>query len=248
MTGGTLARAAAEGHRVVLVTATAGEAGLAADRLDRGLGERRLAELQRSATALGVARVEVLGYPDSGWDAPTRGTPFATLPPQGPAQRLADILRAERADVLTIYDRHGGYGHPDHVQVHRVGSLAAQLAGTRVVLEATVDRDRLRRWTRVLSWLPLVGHLVAGETFASAYLPPSELTHRVDVRGHLGAKRAALAAHASQAAGGTTIRTLALLLRLPAPLLGPVLGREWFREQGRPPTRELLDDVFASLR
>src|SRR4051812_48934396 len=127
LTGGTLARAAAEGHRVVLVTATAGEAGLTgmpgADR--PALAARRLAELEASATALGCARVEVLGYPDSG---SVQGEPapaadgerssFAWIDPEEPAQRLAAILREESADALTIYDRHGGYGHPDHVQVH----------------------------------------------------------------------------------------------------------------------------------
>jgi LmbE family N-acetylglucosaminyl deacetylase len=221
---------------------------LTADQLRGALGERRVAELQRSAAALGVARVEVLGYPDSGWDQPTEGPAFATLPAEEPAERLAGILRAEQADVLTIYDRHGGYGHPDHVQVFRVGTLAAQQAGTRVVLEATVDRDRLQRAARLLSWLPGARRLVPPSRFGSAYLPASELTHRVDVRRHLAAKRAALAAHASQATGGTSLRTVALLLRLPAPVLGLVLGREWFREQGRTPTPELLDDVFASLR
>lgn len=68
LTAGTMARLASEGHRVVLVFATDGGAGLAADALrsDGLLGERRLAEAHRSATALGVARVEWLGYADSG--------------------------------------------------------------------------------------------------------------------------------------------------------------------------------------
>ena len=70
----------------------------------------------------------------------------------------------------------------------------------------------------------------------------------MDVRAHLAAKRAALAAHASQATGGTSVRTLTLLLRLPRPVLGLALGREWFRERGRSPGGALLDDVFASLR
>ena len=60
--------------------------------------------------------------------------------------------------------------------------------------------------------------------------------------------RGALAAHHSQATGGGSVRTLALLLRLPGPVLGLALGREWFRERGRQPAGVLLDDVFASLR
>src|SRR4051812_35652819 len=143
LTGGTLARAAAEGHRVVLVVATAGEAGLAVDR-GEGLGARRLWELRQAAGELGCARVEVLGYPDSRSVPPPPAGSFAALPIAGPATRLAEILRAERADVLTIYDPVGGYGHPDHIAVHRVGLAAAELAGTRSVLAATVDRTTLR--------------------------------------------------------------------------------------------------------
>lgn len=252
LTGGTLARAAAEGHRVVLVVATAGEAGLTGNLRpgDSSLAEQRLAELHRSAGALGCARVEVLGYPDSGSDAGSGGEAesFARIPPDGPAARLAAILREESADVLTVYDEHGGYGHPDHVQVHQVGLLAARLAGTPVVLEATVERGLLQRIAGVMRWIPGLAGLVPAGRFASAYLPRSALTHQVDVRAHLAAKKAALAAHASQTTGGRGVRTVALLLRLPDPLLRRALGREWFREQGRPPRDALLDDVFASLR
>jgi LmbE family N-acetylglucosaminyl deacetylase len=258
LTGGTLARAAAEGHRVVLVTATAGEAGLS-DRMRQHppLGERRRVELARAAAALGCARWELLDYADSGWGGPTAEEPaadepaaptFAQLDPAGPAERLAGILREEAADVLTVYDVHGGYGHADHVQVHHVGILAAELAGTPVVLEATIDRGRLVRVAQVLRWIPGVSRLIPPSGFASAYLARTELTHQVDVRRHLAAKRAALAAHHSQASGGGSVRTVALLLRLPGPVLGLALGREWFRERGRQPAGVLLDDVFASLR
>jgi LmbE family N-acetylglucosaminyl deacetylase len=258
LTGGTLARAAADGHRVVIVTATAGEAGLtgltdAAAAGPRALARHRLEELRRSAEALGCARVEVLGWPDSGSGpgspvAPGATPTFAQADPRGPAERLAAILREEAADVLTVYDEHGGYGHPDHVQVHRVGILAAELAGTPVVLEATVDRALLQRAAAVMRWIPGLSGLVPASRFATSYLPRSALTHQVDVRRQLTAKKASLAAHASQTTGGRGVRTVALLLRLPDPLLGPVLGREWFRERGRPPGGELLDDVFASLR
>jgi LmbE family N-acetylglucosaminyl deacetylase len=248
LTGGTLARAAAEGHRVVLVTATAGEAGLTRQEPAGGLGGHRVDELRAAGRALGCARVEVLGYPDSGSDperAPAPGS-FAALDPAGPAERLAALLREERADVLTTYDARGGYGHPDHRQVHRVGALAARLAGPPGVLAAPVDRSRLSRVARVLAHVPGLARLVPPDRFASAYTDRPSLTHQVDVRRHLTAKRAALAAHATQATGG--VRTVAVLLRLPAPLVAPVLGREWFVETGRTPAPPLLDDVFASLR
>jgi LmbE family N-acetylglucosaminyl deacetylase len=254
LTGGTLARVAAEGHRVVIVVATAGEAGLtgAVAPGTPPLAEQRVAELHRSAEALGCARVEVLGYRDSGsvpgrlsgTDDPT----FADCDPREPAERLAAILRSESADVLTVYDEHGGYGHPDHVQVHRVGVLAARIAGTQVVLEATVDRALLQRAAALMRWIPGLSGLVPASRFADAYLPRSELTHRVDVRDHLAPKKASLAAHATQTTGGRGLRTVALLLRLPDPLLRRVIGHEWYRERGRVPADDLLDDVFASLR
>lgn len=255
LTSGTLARAAADGHRVVLVVATAGEAGLTSTEWsDGGLGGRRTEELAASADAIGATRVEVLGHPDSGWSSsgpvstPETGpTPFSRLDVEPLAQELAALLVEESADVLTVYDEHGGYGHPDHVQVHRVGLRAAEVAGTPVVLEATVDRDLI---ARAVSVLGRVGRLVPVPELpdtTAAYTPRSELTHRVDVRGHLKAKYASLRAHASQAAGGDA-RTLSLLLRLPGPIRRAVLGHEWFREIGRTPDGELLDDVFASLR
>jgi LmbE family N-acetylglucosaminyl deacetylase len=241
---------------VVLVVATAGEAGLASDTAD--LGARRSAELAASAAALGVHRVEVLGYPDSGYDArvaagPDGRPPFAATEPAEVAERLAGILREERADALTSYDAHGGYGHADHVQVHRVGALAAQLAGTPVLLEATLDRRPFAAAVTALRVLRRVGgrvlpvpRLPSGDAL---YTARDELTHRVDVRAQLPQKRAALAAHASQTGGpGTGSRTLTWLLRLPAPVFRRVVGREWFREVGRAPGSPLLDDVFASLR
>ncbi|GAB7046039.1 PIG-L family deacetylase [Catenuloplanes indicus] len=242
LTGGTLARAAAEGHRVVLVTATLGEAGLASDAVR--LGERRRAELEAAAAALGCARVEVLGYRDSGLSAGDDRC-FAAAPVGEVAERLAGILREERADVLIGYDARGGYGHPDHVQVHRAARAAARLAGTRVLLEATVDRDVLRPvlWLsavagRLLPRLPL-------GAAATVFTPRAELTHVVDVRGYLRQKRAALRAHGSQATGGRGIRTVALLAGLPGPLFALVAGREWFVEHG---ARGPGDDVFGSLR
>jgi LmbE family N-acetylglucosaminyl deacetylase len=246
LTAGTMARLAAEGHRVVLVVATAGERGLAAaDRLGgvegahgvavraapdasavRSLGGVRTAELHASARALGCARVEVLGYRDSGLSGDAPGG-FASTDVAAGAARLARILREENAGLLTVYDPAGGYGHPDHVQVHRVGVAAARRAGTPVVLEATVDRDLLMRALRLVS---LVHRLPPGFLggIERSYVSGAEITHRVRVGRYAAAKRAAMAAHASQATGGDSVRTLAWLLRLPPPLFRLVLGTEWY--------------------
>ena len=246
LTAGTLARAVAEGHRVVLVLATDGAAGLAsAEMSEGGLAARRSDELERSAEALGVHRLVRLGYADSGYDGGSPG--FAGTDVEAAAGRLADLLREESADVLTTYDSAGGYGHADHVQVHRVGARAADLAGTPVVLEATVDRTALQRALRLVHRLPGIPSDFDPSRFAAAYTPRGALTHRVDVRRYVDAKRASMAAHASQASGDTGPRTLAVLLRLPPPVFRAVLGHEWYVERGRPAGGPLLDDIFAGL-
>jgi LmbE family N-acetylglucosaminyl deacetylase len=249
LTAGTLARAAADGHRVVLVTATDGEAGLTSSQVGRRgpLGQRRRAELEAAAQALGVARLVHLGLPDSGLDASATGDPaaFGALAPEEAAAPLVEVLRAEQADVLTTYDPTGGYGHPDHRQVHVAGALAARLAGTPSVLEATVERDRLARAARLAAALRLVDR-DAADRLRTGYTPRSEITHRVDVRAFTGVKRAAMRAHASQAAGDDGTRTLRLLLGLPPWLFDRVLGHEWFVDRTRGPGR--CDDVFAAVR
>ncbi len=254
LVAGTLARLAAEGHRVVLVSATAGEGGLASSSYGTAdeLAAHRREELQRSADAIGAARVEFLGYGDSGLDGtavPPHGlAAFARADVDEAAQRLAAILREEGADVLTSYDPSGGYGHPDHVQVHHVAARAAELAGTPVVLEATVDQDLLRRAVRLAALVYRFPPEFDRAAFERAYAPRAVLTHKVDVRAFADRKRASMAAHASQATADTGDRTLAALLRLPRPLYRRVLGREWFVERGRRPGGPLLDDIFATLR
>jgi LmbE family N-acetylglucosaminyl deacetylase len=249
LTAGTLARAAAEGHRVVLVVATAGEAGLARGGNGPALATRRRAELERSATALGCARVEVLGYADSGMHGEAGGADaFSRADVEQAAQRVAELLVEESADVLTIYDPSGGYGHPDHVQVCRVGARAAELAGTPSVLEATVDRTALQRVLRLVHRLPGIPADFAPRRFDNAYTARANLTHAVDVRAYVKAKRESMAAHVSQAGADEGTRTLAVMLRLPGPLFRRAFGREWYVERGRIPTRPLLDDVFATVR
>jgi LmbE family N-acetylglucosaminyl deacetylase len=248
-TGGTLAGLAAGGHRVVVVTATAGERGLAADP-GPGLGALRLRELHAAVRELGVARLVTLGYGDSGSDPAVPAPPgsLCAAPLPQVVARLAEVLAEERADALTIYDPYGGYGHRDHVRVHEAGVAAARLVGTPLVLEATVARESLQRGVRLLNRVGVRPGGVRSEDLARAFRPRAEITHEVDVRPWVAAKRRALAAHASQAGGGPDVRTVALLSRLPGPLGRLVLGREWFVEHGRSPSRHPLDDVLASLR
>jgi LmbE family N-acetylglucosaminyl deacetylase len=203
-TGGTMAKAASEGHRVVLVVATKGEHGEVEEGfLEPGesLEVRRVQETHAAAQVLGVARVEFLGYVDSGM----MGTPENDAPAsfwkadvEEAAGRLAKILEEERADVVTIYDEDGVYGHPDHIQVYRVGSRAAELAGTPRVYMSTIDKDRVQVLMResVPEGEPLPGDL-DWEDF-NLGVSGDRITTRVDVRRFLDQKRRAMAAHASQ--------------------------------------------------
>jgi LmbE family N-acetylglucosaminyl deacetylase len=245
-TGGTMARAAAAGHRVVLVTATGGECGEVAEgvlRPGESLAERRAQELAEAARILGVARTELLGYRDSGMvGTPANEDPecFWRADLEEAAARLAAILVEERPDVLTIYDERGNYGHPDHIQVHRVGVRAGELAGVPRVYEATVNRDEMARLlseakAQGLSDLPDI----EGVDFDMG-LPESELTTRIDVSSLLEVKRAALMAHASQLPEGSFFR------KMPPEAFAAAFGTEWYRRRGAPPG-VLESDLFDGL-
>jgi LmbE family N-acetylglucosaminyl deacetylase len=255
LTSGTMARAAAEGNRVVLVVATDGGLGLASSDFvgasDTKLGSVRMAELRVSARALGTARVETLGYADSGLGPETPPDPpdrvrFVRADPEEAAERLAAILREERADVLLTYDANGGYGHRDHVKVHHVGARAAELAGTPHVLQATVPRDLLLRGIRLAAKFYRFPPEFEPSSFERAYSASAAVTHRIDVRRYASQKRASMRAHASQSsADGGADRTLAAFLRIPRPLFALVFGREWFVDAARPAGSGVARDVFA---
>jgi LmbE family N-acetylglucosaminyl deacetylase len=238
-TAGTMARAKAEGHRVVLVVATKGELGeFAPEALAPGetLTERRVAETHAAADVLGVDRVEFLGYRDSGMDGePTNddAESFARADLDEAAGRLADILRDENADVLTVYDNHGGYGHPDHVQVHRVGVRAAELAGTKRVYESTMNRDFLRDLiARRADEMPDAPNAPDASEMDDFGSPAEIITTTVDVSAFVDQKRAAMVAHASQ------IPADSFFLAMPPDAFAAAFGSEWFIRRDQPDTRE----------
>jgi len=255
LTAGTMARAAAEGHRVIVVVATDGNEGQASSGYlaDGRLGERRLAELRASARALGVARVEYLGYADSGLGPAIHPDPpgqirFVRADVEQVAGLLADILLEESVDVLLTYDANGGYGHPDHVKVHEVGARAAELARTPRLLQATVPRDAICRALAVAGKVYRFPAEFDPTSFERAFSPRAAITHRVNVRRYSSAKRASMRAHASQAsADGGADRTLAAFLRIPRPLYDVVFGREWFIDPAQPPGTPICRDIFAGL-
>lgn len=251
-TGGLMARAVAGGHRVVLVVATRGEVGEVDDGFlgeGEALGDRRERETAASAEVLGVQRVTFLGYTDSGMvDTPTNDEPtcFWRADVEEAAQRLAAILTEEQADVLTVYDDHGGYGHPDHIQVHRVGVRAAELADTPEVYEATMNRTEM---VRMIEEMKEQGIMVgAGEDG-----PPDleqdpdfgvleeQITHSLDVTDWLPVKKASMRAHASQ------ISESSFFLAMPDEVFARAFGREWFTQRGAPARTGDFDPWLSGL-
>ena len=242
-TGGTLARAAAEGHRVVLVIATNGEWGEAPEDLGPGetLADRRRQEAEASCAALGVHQLRWLGYEDSGmtgWAQNANAGSFFQASLDEAAELLAAILRAESADVLTVYDWHGVYGHPDHIKVHQVGLRAAEIAGTPRIFQMSMNRDsivELQRAARDMGQslggdeaeFDPSGAADDGNPFGSA---ADELTLAVDVTGYVRQKRAALGCHRSQ------ITDTSFFQQMPDEIFALAFGTEWYIEYGVEPT------------
>jgi LmbE family N-acetylglucosaminyl deacetylase len=259
-TGGTMALAAEAGHRVVLVLGTRGEQGEPVPGVlaeGEALWERRVVESHDAADILGVDRVEFLGYEDSGMmGEPTNDNPacFWQADVDEAAERLAAILRDVDADVLTIYDDHGGYGHPDHIQVHRVGRRAAELVGLDAVYQSTMNRDAIRRTMEeaaefvadledtaegVSETLRETRERADNDEFGS---PEALITHAVDVSTMVDRKKEAMMAHASQIAPDS------FFLAMPEEAFTRAFGTEWFialhgnRAAGAPFTTTLLPE------
>ena len=223
-TGATMAKYAAEGAVVTLVTCTLGELGevippdlahLAADA-DGGLGEYRIGELAAACAALGVTDHRFLGGPGRWRDSGMIGLPSNDAPGcfwqadvDEAAGELLGVIREVRPQALISYDANGFYGHPDHIQAHRVSRRAFELSGglvskfyatavPRSVLVGAIETLRGSRggfpgggpdFTRVES----VDDLPFG-------VPDEDVTTEIDATAYLGQKLAAMRAHATQIA------------------------------------------------
>ena len=228
-TGATMAKYAAEGAGVTLVTCTLGEEGeilvpelahLASDR-DGGLGEHRIGELAAAMAALGVTDHRFLGgagrWRDSGMmDTPTNDNPecFWRADLDAAIGELVSVIREVRPQVVISYDDNGGYGHPDHIQAHRVTVGAFEAAGDPArypeageawtpskLYETAVPRSFLELGYQALKDL--------GEAAPFGVTSPDELvfgvpdervTTQVDARDYLPAKVAAMRAYPTQIA------------------------------------------------
>jgi LmbE family N-acetylglucosaminyl deacetylase len=238
-TGLTMRRLVDAGARVVLVTATLGELGEPLVPLVAGetVAGRRCRELEAAAAELGVARVVLLGYRDSGMTGWVDNAHPGALVSAGvarPARQLAEVCVAERATTLVHYDGTGIYGHPDHVAVHRIGRWVAGRLGL-ASYQATVDREHLHLAHQDADGDHLV-HLAGRHRNA----PYGRVTAEIPLAvtgdaGVLAAKRRAIAVHASQ------VR--------PAELadagFADVYGLEWFLRAGPPGALDRLGNAHA---
>jgi N-acetyl-1-D-myo-inositol-2-amino-2-deoxy-alpha-D-glucopyranoside deacetylase len=184
-TGATMAKYVAEGVQVTLVTCTLGELGeiippslahLAAEKEDR-LGEYRIGELAAACAALGVTDHRFLGGPGRWRDSGMLGTEgnddprcFWRADVDEAAQALLDVISETRPQVLVTYDANGAYGHPDHIQAHRVAWRAFERAGAEG----------------------------PARFYATAYPESGQVTTEVDAEACFDRKLTAMRAHATQ--------------------------------------------------
>ncbi|HEV7679465.1 MAG TPA: PIG-L family deacetylase [Candidatus Dormibacteraeota bacterium] len=251
-TGGILARYSAEGIRTVLVTCTNGELGDALDGVkpgDPGHDETavvalRRAELEASRAALGITHLEMLGYHDSGmagWDANDAPGAFAAMPVDVAARPLLALIEKYRPDVVVTYDDFGFYGHPDHIQAHRITVAALRSSGSPARLYfPAIRRSRLAgfrdRMIEMGMEPPEIDETRMGQ-------PDEDIVATVDCRAYAAAKFAAVSAHASQAEN-------LFFIRFELPVFTEVFGTEEFvrGNDAVPQTATPVDDLFAGLR
>ncbi len=219
-TGGTIARYAARGVQVTVVTCTLGEEGevipeslrgLAADRADQ-LGGYRVGELRAACAALRVADHRFLGgigrWRDSGmlWEEPGRAGALPAAHPRAfaagdrdvQAGALAEIIREVRPQVVATYAADGGYGHPDHVRAHEITMAATeQVPDVLRVFHAVPSRERLEAGLKALAGVaalpferPSVDELPS--------VADESISTVIDIEDQLSAKIRALRAHRTQ--------------------------------------------------
>ena len=218
-TGATMAKYAAAGAHVCLVTCTQGELGVVAVQelrhldweADGGLGEHRIGELEAACAALGVTDHRFLGGPgrwrDSGFGRTAESADcFWQADVEDAARHLLDIVRQVHPQVMVTYDDRGLYGHPDHIQAYRVARRAFELADGLVskfyatavpqsVLWRAIECKRAQSaltggWTGF-------GRATTADELGFA-VPDQTVTTRVDATGYLELKLAAMRAHATQ--------------------------------------------------
>jgi N-acetyl-1-D-myo-inositol-2-amino-2-deoxy-alpha-D-glucopyranoside deacetylase len=262
-TGATMAHYAKQGVPVCLVTCTRGEHGevvtddLAELRDDpERLGRHREAELAEALDALGVRSHVWLGGLGRWWDSGMAGTPenddpraFARADPAETTRAMVEVLRRERPSVVVCYDERGGYGHPDHIQAHRVTMAALDPAADPNYAPELGEPWRVPKvyWqviprTRVLALAETMGFELAE---AMPGVSDETITAQIDGHAYLDAKVAALEAHRSQV--DLTDGFFAQLVRIPEFAVEHFQLVRGGRGPAGPSEQGWEDDLFAGL-
>jgi len=262
--GGTLARYAAEGVRTTLVTATRGEVGEILDKdLDPQEAAPRLAsireaELRRACAILGVGELVFLGYEDSGMAGQPRNREkqvFWQADEEEATGRLIGVIRRVRPQVVVTYNEIGGYGHPDHINTHRITVAAFFHAGD---VKRFPGSDPWRPAKLYYTAFPLSVVREFGEAMQRAGVenrfsrdgepPPfavgdERVTTRLDIEPFVETKLAAMRAHRTQIPEDSWFMKV-------RQALGPAAwAREYYeRVRSRVPAPTPEDDLFAGLR
>ena len=252
-TGGILARYAAEGVKTVVVTCTNGAMGDAPGGLKPGedgfdedlVVAMRQKELQASCEILGVNDLELLNYQDSGmmgWPQNDAPNSFWQMSVEDAAAPLIALMERHRPDVVVTYDANGSYGHPDHIQAHRIALHASEVTGIPAKVYFTgIPRSAFRELAAAMK--------AAGMSFGDPDeeghefgTPDEVVTTRIDCSSVVRKKHAALYAHASQTAES-------FFLKLPDPLFDQIFSFETFvRYLDRTNSAVPESDLFVGLR
>lgn len=259
-TGGTIARYAARGVQVTVVTCTLGEQGeiipghlaqLAADGADQ-LGGYRAGEMRAACAALRVTDHRYLDGIGRWRDSGVAGDPANTHPRafvQGSADEQTESLRAiiaeVRPQVVVTYDAYGGYGHPDHIRAHDITMAAAkQSREVSRVFHTVRSREIVDAGAAALAGVPgLPFRLPEPEELPA--VPDAEIDTVIDISAHVPAKLRALRAHATQVTvwhDGEDDRAYALS----NDIAQPVLTREYY-VLAAGPSAGAATDLFGGL-
>lgn len=249
-TGGSMMKARADGHRVVLVTATRGEVGEIHNMDEKAtrphLGEVRTKELEKATRILGVDRSEFLGYRDSGMvgtadnDNPKS---FHQAPLGEAAEKLTAILREEKPEVVVTYAEDGTYGHPDHIKAHYVTNAALDMLEKegwrpRKLYYTAIPRSAMKAFMEQMpeeARQQGVGMNIPGT-------PDELITTSIDVSDLVDRKRAAFAAHVSQNDPNSWFATMADQIYRMA------FGTEMYQlARGKPGSELPETDLFAGI-
>ena len=264
-TGGTLLLAAQEGIRTAVVTCTGGERG-EIHNMDETENRPRLLqirteELRKALAILGAGEPRFLGYVDSGMVG-TEGNDdpasFWRAPLDEAIARLVAQIRSFKPDVVVAYDAFGVYGHPDHIQTHRVGVLAAEAAGVRAmypdagpawrvskVYLATLAKSGIFEASKQMVAMGLASPFGEYERVEDVPMgvPDEQVGAVIDVRSVLDRKMEALRQHTSQ------LDPTSFFLNIPDDFAEQAFGNEAFvRLRSDVPASGVETDLFAGLR